>query len=176
MAAALPPAVREAVQRLVESAARPVVLIDGGAGSGKTTLAELLARHWPAPGPVQVVGQDDLYPGWGGLAAGSAAVPAVIGGDGYRRWDWQASRPDGWRPLDRDAALLVEGCGALTPAGRALAGLGIWVELDPVRRHRRALARDGALFAAHWDDWALQEAIHWQANRPWALADVVVPG
>lgn len=170
----LPAALETAVRRLVESASRPVVLIDGGAGSGKTTLAERIVQRWPGSGPVQTVSLDDLYPGWGGLAAGSAAAPALISGGGYRRWDWRASRPDGWRSLDPSQALVVEGCGALTPASRALAGLAIWVELDAEQRRHRALARDGASFAAHWEDWAAQEAAHWQVNRPRELADLVV--
>ncbi len=176
MATAPPPAVLDAVRRLVESAARPVVLIDGGAGSGKTTLARRLVRHWPGSGAVQSVSLDDLYPGWSGLAAGSAAVPALVKGNGYRSWDWQASQPGGWRALDPSAALVVEGCGALTPTSREVAGLCIWVELDPARRRRRALARDGATFAAHWEEWARQEAEHWRKHRPWELADVVVGG
>lgn len=164
------------MRRLVDSAARPVVLIDGGAGSGKTTLAEMLAVHWPGGRGVQSVSLDDLYPGWGGLAVGSAAVPALITGKGYHRWDWHTSRPDGWRELDPTRALIVEGCGAISPASRPLAGLAVWLELDAEQRRHRALARDGAVFAAHWDDWAVQEAAHWQANRPWELADLIFRG
>lgn len=153
-----------------------MVLIDGGAGSGKTTLARSLADHWPGGGAVQVVGLDELYPGWGGLSAGSALVPGVITGSGFRTWDWVASRPGAWRTLDPSAPLVVEGCGALTTSSRPLAGLTIWLELDEATRRHRALARDGATFAAHWDDWAAQESAHWLADRPWELADLVLRG
>ncbi|PKQ23364.1 MAG: ATP-binding protein [Actinobacteria bacterium HGW-Actinobacteria-5] len=163
-----------ALERLVETDTRPVLLIDGGAGSGKTTLAESLAASWPGSGPVQVVGLDELYPGWGGLAAGSEAVPALITGTGFRTWDWAAGRPGAWRSLDPSAPLVVEGCGALTPASRALAGLALWLEVDQTTRRQRALARDGALFAAHWDDWAAQEAVHWLTDHPRDLADLVL--
>lgn len=163
-----------ALERLVETDARPVLLIDGGAGSGKTTLAESLAASWPGGGPVQVVGLDELYPGWGGLAAGSDAVPTLITGTGFRTWDWAAGRPGAWRSLDPTEPLVVEGCGALTPASRALAGLALWLEVDQATRRRRALARDGAVFAAHWDDWAAQEAVHWLTDHPRDLADLVL--
>lgn len=168
------PRVADAVRRLVEQSARPVLLIDGGAGSGKTTLAQQLARDWPATRGAQLVSLDDLYPGWGGLAAGSAAVPGLITGDGYRSWDWGRSSPGPWRRIDRGRALVVEGCGAITPASAALAGLTIWVELDAAQRRHRALARDGATFAVHWDDWAAQEAAHWLVDRPRDLADLMV--
>lgn len=162
----------DAVAGLVASGRRPVVLIDGGAGSGKTTLAQDLAATWP--GPVQVVGLDELYPGWHGLASAAAAVPGLITGTGFTAWDWAGDRPGPWRALDPRVALVVEGCGALTPSSRPLAGLAVWLELDEQTRKQRALARDGAVFAAHWDEWAAQEADHWRADRPWELADVVL--
>ena len=150
-----------------------MVLIDGGAGSGKTTLAASLAASWPGDG-VQLVGLDEVYPGWHGLAPAAAAVPELISGDGFTTWDWQQDRPGQWRALDPAVALIVEGCGALTPASRELAGLAIWLELDAATRRARALARDGELFAAHWEEWAEQEAAHWRADHPRELAHLIV--
>jgi hypothetical protein len=172
--APLPARLAEALQQLAATEQRPVVLIDGGAGSGKTTLARRVARHWPGPGGVELVSLDELYPGWGGLAAGARAVPDLIRGHGFQTWDWARNAPGGWRELDPSRALIVEGCGALTPASRALAGLGIWIELDEATRRQRALARDGAEFAAHWDEWAEQEAAHWLADHPRDLADLLL--
>lgn len=162
---------------LIERASRgrrPVVLIDGGSGSGKTTLAGILALGWP--GPVRVVHLDDLYPGWSGLAAGSAAVARDVlreAGPGYRRWDWQRSEAAEWVPLDPRAPLIIEGCGTLTAANRRAATFGIWCELDAGERRRRALARDPDTFPPHWDEWEAQEAEHWRHHRPWELADTV---
>jgi hypothetical protein len=169
-----PAALAEALRTLTQTHARPVVVIDGGAGAGKSTLARQLAAHWPTPGAVQVVSLDELYPGWGGLAAASLAVPDLIRGTGFHAWDWDRNAPGAFRPLDPAAALIVEGCGALTPASRALAGLAIWIELDEATRRTRALDRDGAEFEGHWDEWAAQEAAHWRDDRPWELADLTV--
>ena len=170
-----PPAVvAAALHALAESSARPVVLIDGGAGSGKTTLARQLADHWPTADVVQVVSLDELYPGWGGLAAGASAVPDLIRGGGFRTWDWRRNAPGDWRRLDPARPLVVEGCGAITAASKALAGLAVWLELDEAARRHRALARDGAEFAAHWDDWAAQEALHWSSDKPRELADLIL--
>ncbi len=160
------------VSDLVTSGRRPVVLIDGGAGSGKTTLADALAAAWP--GTVQVVGLDAVYPGWNGLASAAAAVPHLIRGSGFTTWDWHRDRPGAWRPLDAGVGLIVEGCGALTPSSKPLAGLSVWLEVDEPTRRRRALARDGEVFAAHWDEWAAQEAAHWRADHPRELADIVI--
>jgi uridine kinase len=152
-----------------------VVLIDGGAGSGKTTLAAQLAESWPGIGPA-VVSLDEFYPGWQGLAAGAMLVPEVITGDSFLTWDWTAGRPGVVRELDRTAPLIVEGCGAITPGSRALATVSIWLEQPAHTRRERALARDGEMFAPHWDQWAAQEADHWRRNRPWELADFVLTG
>jgi uridine kinase len=152
---------------------RPVVLIDGGAGAGKTTLAAELVASWPGERP-QLVSLDELYPGWDGLAAASAMVPQLITGTGFRRWDWAASAPGPWRELDGSRALVIEGCGAITPASAALADLTVWLEVPTAQRKARALARDGEAFAAHWDEWAAQEAEHWRAGHPADLADLVI--
>ena len=152
---------------------RAVVLIDGGAGSGKTTLGHQLSDSWR--GPVQLVSLDDVYPGWSGLAGGSDAVHASIlraRRPGYRRWDWALSARAEWVPLEPDRALIIEGCGALTPRSSALATLRIWCDLDADTRRDRAVARDGETLARHWDDWAAQEAEHWSRHRPWELADL----
>jgi hypothetical protein len=169
-----PVALAEALRTLTGTAARPVVLIDGGAGAGKSTLARRLGKHWPGPGGVQVVSLDELYPGWGGLATASQAVPDLIRGTGFTTWDWLRNAPGANRAMDPAVALIVEGCGALTPASRSLAGLAVWIELDEATRRDRALARDGAGFAAHWEEWAAQEAAHWHADRPWELADLIL--
>jgi hypothetical protein len=154
---------------------RPVVLIDGGSGAGKTSLGRRLA---PALG-AQLVSLDDIYPGWDGLEAGSAAVVADVlrsGDPGWRGWDWASERPGGWHPLDPVRPLVVEGCGALSRAARRRATLGIWVELDAEERRRRALARDGDAYAPHWDRWARQEAAFAAREHPHLRADVTWPG
>lgn len=153
---------------------RLVLLVDGGSGSGKSVLTSGFVRAWPRD--VQVVTLDDVYPGWDGLAAASAAVPGMIAGErpGYRRWDWVRSRPAEWVELDPRADVVVEGCGALTPESARLATFRVWCSLDPGARKRRALERDGELFRPHWDDWERQERHHWRAHRPMGLADVVV--
>jgi len=152
---------------------RRIVLIDGGSGSGKTDLAARLA---PAMG-AQLVRLDDLYPGWDGLDAGSVMVYSdVLRASRWRRWDWVTGGPAEWHDLDSHLPLVIEGCGALSRASRALAGYGIWVELDEPTRKARALARDGDAYAPHWDRWAEQERVFFARERPDLLADLILMG
>jgi uridine kinase len=153
-----------------------VLLIDGRSGSGKTELARLIADDWPG---AQLVRLDDLYPGWGGLEAGSAHVhDEILAAERprWQRWDWAASALAQWHDLDPARPLVIEGAGVLTRRNRALAGLAVWVELDEPTRKTRALARDGATYAPHWEDWAAQETRFIARENPVALADVVVDG
>ncbi|GAA4266875.1 hypothetical protein [Frondihabitans peucedani] len=160
-------------QRL--AARRPVVLIDGRSGSGKTTLGEALA---PLVGDAQLVGLDDVYPGWHGLAAASEAVVTTIlrpAEPGYRRWDWELAEASTWRSLDPSRPLVVEGAGSLTPASSALATFRIWVELDEETRRTRVAGRsDADAYAPWWRMWAEQEDHHLRVADPRSLADVVV--
>lgn len=152
--------------------ARLVVLIDGRSGTGKTTLGNAVASRLGA----QIVHLDDLYPGWDGLRAASMAVVTdVLGGpSGYRRWDWTDSKPDGWTAVDPRLPVVVEGCGALSRRSAPLASLRVWLEADDAIRWARAIGRDGEVFAREWERWAAQEAGFIAAERPAALADVVV--
>jgi uridine kinase len=160
--------------RAVAAADRPVVLIDGGAGSGKSTLAAEIAEQWPTSLTPQVVCTDQFCPGWDGLAVAAARVPQVITTGEFVEWDWLADAPGEPRLLDPRRPLIVEGCGAITPASRELATLAIWLDAPEDLRRERALARDGEVFAPHWQQWAVQEQRHWQAGKPWELADLVI--
>lgn len=159
--------------RARNGADRRVVLMDGGSGAGKTSLATRLADELGA----QLVSLDAVYPGWHGLAAAQRLVPSIIAGKGHPIWDWQADRPveGGWVDVPFARDLVIEGCGALTPDSAALASATIWCELDAETRKRRALDRDGDAFAPWWDTWADQEHLHWRAHRPWELAHLVLP-
>lgn len=156
-----------------------VTLVDGRSGSGKTTWATALARRTGA----RLLSLDEVYPGWDGLEAAEAHVidhvlaPLAEGRDGrYRTWDWARARPGEWRAVDAALPLVVEGCGALSPASRSLAHHGVWIELDDAARRARAIARDGEPFAREWERWARQEEWHARLHDPRGCADEVVDG
>ena len=142
-----------------------ITLIDGRSGSGKTELAREFAD-------AQVVHLDDVYPGWGGLDAASAAVPGILADHRWQRWDWASGRPGEWHELDPALPIVIEGVGAISRASVGLADRAIWLELDADTRWRRALEREPD-FAQHWDDWAAQEEAFIARENPVALATEV---
>lgn len=164
----------EIVEHLDDAA---TVLVDGRSGSGKSTLATQLHNAWS--GSV-VVRLDDIYPGWDGLfwavdhVHQSLLAPRAAGEAGrWRSWDWAGEVPGDWHRVECGQRLIVEGTGALTPAGRRLADLGIWVDADDEVRKRRALRRDGDLYRPHWDRWAAQEEEFVTCYRPRRCADLI---
>lgn len=163
----------------------PIVLIDGFSGAGKTTLATSLVAEWTSRGgaPVQLLQLERVYPGWDGLAAAAEHVlKHVLGAlrDGdpgrWRQWDWEADAPGAWNGVDGRLPLVIEGVGSLSGRSRALADLGVWIELDAASRKIRALARDGDTFAPHWERWARQERDFAQRERPREHADLILDG
>lgn len=91
----------------------------------------------------------------------------------WRQWDWATAAPSSWHIVEPGQRLIVEGIGALTPATRALADLGIWVDADDAERKRRALERDGDTYRPHWDRWAAQEDEFINRFQPRACADLI---
>ena len=161
--------------------------VDGPSGSGKTTFAAGLAHALAEAGThSEVVHLDDVYPGWDGL---DAVVPLLVGHllgplaagkpVALPTWDWAADVP---RPARHVAALgppappvvVVEGAGSGAAPCRPYLTLLVWLDApEPVRR-ARALARDGAAYAPHWEHWARQERAHFARERTAEKAEVVV--
>lgn len=156
---------------------RPLVLIDGRSGAGKTQWATERARE----SGLAVLSLDDIYPGWDGLDAGAfrafrdGIVPWARGEVGrLRTWDWSTGEPGGWLELDPGAGLIIEGCGALSGRSSPYATKRYWIEAEAQRRHRRVIERDGDTSAAHWRRWALQEDRFYAIHRSRDLADQVI--
>ncbi|QNA92569.1 MULTISPECIES: hypothetical protein [unclassified Microbacterium] len=163
------------------AAANPVVLIDGGSGAGKSSLAARLVRRWPVLGNVQLIALDSLYPGWDGLDDGAERALQWIlrpHGRGYlgtwRRWDWAAQEEAESHAVDPALGVIVEGSGILRPSTAGLADVRVWVESGEESRKARALARDGDTYRPHWDRWAAQERRHIERDDPRSLATRIV--
>ncbi len=150
---------------------KPLILaLDGRSGTGKTHLSLQLAA-WVRDGglhgelySVDVLHLDELYPGWTGLAAGletytQQVLPALVrdGSATWTPWNWHTSRHDAPRALGPADIIIIEGVGAGHPAARPFLAGTLTLTLETATRKERALARDGATYAPHWDTWAAQE-------------------
>ncbi len=183
-------AITKQVVSLVDKSPTPIIVIDGRAASGKSSLAAALKNVLfkeleQAP---RVVHMDDLYPGWEGLQLGSFYLnqqilqPLSLGKAAHwQLWDWelnQRGRGDepgnGWREFEGGTPLIIEGCGALSRVSSELADFRIWIEADQQLRHQRWLERDGEKFNEFWNIWAAQEDEFYQQEKSRQLADLVI--
>ena len=183
-------AITKQVVSLVDKNPTPIILIDGRAASGKSSLAAslknvLFKELEQAP---RLIHMDDLYPGWEGLLLGAGYLNQQILGPlkagktaHWQLWDWQkgergnADEPgNGWREFDGGTPLIVEGCGSLSRVSSELADYRIWIEAPQDVRHTRWLERDGEKFNDFWHIWAAQEDEFYQQEKSKSLADLVI--
>jgi ribose 1,5-bisphosphokinase PhnN len=156
-----------------------LVVVDGPAGSGKTTFADRLAAELDdAP----VIHLDDLYAGWTldgvvdrlrdqvlePLAAGRAAR--------FLAYDWAAGEFAVPTTVPVAGVLVVEGCGAAARAVDDVVSIRVWVQAPPEVCAERWAARGGAAMTAFQPDWARAEAVVFAREDTRAWADVRVDG
>jgi energy-coupling factor transporter ATP-binding protein EcfA2 len=174
---------------LLQSKPAPIVLIDGRAGSGKSTFARLLQDQvfQETKQSPKVIHMDDLYPGWEGLAQGSLYIvenilkPIELTGKAqWQRWDWAkdkrggADPGNGWRAFDGENMLIIEGCGSVTAQSTEIADLTIWIEADRQTRRQRFEARDRGVFSNYWNSWSAQEDEFFQEQRSDQLCELII--
>ncbi|MFM1995419.1 MAG: hypothetical protein RLZZ610_936 [Actinomycetota bacterium] len=159
----------------------PIVLIDGRAGSGKSTFADKLQQQLFREGESapRVIHMDNIYEGWGGLSLGSDYLVRSILNPLARKetaswqdWSWVRNERSSWREFSGGTPLIVEGCGALSERSKEHAYLSLWLEASEETRRQRWLERERHL--DKFDFWAAQELDFYAREKSKSLADRVI--
>ncbi len=157
------------VTRLTEESlvlSNPIIVIDGRAGSGKSTFASKLQNQLFIEGESapRIIHMDDLYLGWDGLNEGVSYLQRMIltplltkGSASWQEYNWDLSARDTWREFSFGTPLIIEGCGSLNTFTKDITSLTLWLEVDEETRRERWRLRDGEKFMPFWDQWAAQE-------------------
>ncbi|WP_062207687.1 (d)CMP kinase [Demequina oxidasica] len=156
-----------------------LLLIDGPAGSGKTTLAGRLGKALDA----QVVHGDDIYEGWSGLdtmwpTLGEQILEPLARGEeaSFAAWDWHASRRGAVIDVPATPFLIIEGVGVAQRAARPFASLVLYVEAPWSERLRRGIQRDGEAMRDDWERWQVLELIHHDVQQTRAGSHIEIDG
>jgi len=157
-----------------------IILIDGPAGSGKTTLATKLQGELNC----QVVHLDDIYDGWNNALSQTlsdkllALVDSFLKGESFdlEIYNWHESKFDSSISIMPAPHLIIEGVGAGQSAIRQLAATLYWVEADPGVALQRVLDRDESVpeIEALMQRWRISEAKHFEAERTREFADFII--
>ena len=159
----------------------PIILIDGKAGSGKSTFAEKLQQQLFRDGESapRVIHMDNIFEGWEGLSLGSDYLVRFILNPLARKetaswqdWSWVKNERSSWREFSGGTPLIVEGCGALTERSKEHAYLSLWLEASEQTRRERWLTRERHL--DKFDFWAAQELDFYAREKSQSLADLVI--
>ena len=175
-----------ALAKRVESSAPALgstrlLLIDGPAGAGKTTLAQHLSRVLSADAPIQTLHGDDMYEGWAGLPRladvliDQVIAPLAVGMPGvFRKWDWHAGKRGDQVIVSPRSVLIIEGVGVAMEAARIHASLVVWVEAPADVCLERGIVRDGEALRDEWVQWQQVEQREFDREGTRAAADVVI--
>lgn len=158
-----------------------LLLIDGPAGSGKTTAANSLALIMKAP----VVHLDSIYDGWENALSDYLISnlhrwildPIRAGGLGrFQRYDWHESQYLEWVEIPKSDTLIIEGVGAGSRSFRKFCSLLIWVEVSAELGLARVLNRDGAHLVDQMIKWQASELDWHQKEQTKESADLLIDG
>jgi uridine kinase len=159
----------------------PIVIIDGRAGSGKSTFAESLQQQLFRHGESapRVIHMDNIFEGWEGLSLGSDYLVRFILQPLARRetaswqdWSWVKNQRSSWREFSGGTPLIVEGCGSLSERSKEHADIAIWLEASEETRRERWIQRERHL--DKFDFWAAQELDFYAREKSQSLADLVI--
>jgi len=165
-------------------AAKPILIgIEGFGGSGKTTVADILAGRL---GDAYVVHIDDFIvkekitdPSWdtGGFdrkrLEEQVLKPATSGrAITYQKLIWQSNTLSDYVTIPQSKYLIVEGISSYHPDIRDYYDYTLWVDTPMAIAKERGHARDGSNENAdHWDLWTENDRRYQQKYHPEQAAD-----
>lgn len=177
------------IEELLLSKGRVCVAIDGGAATGKTTLASLLAEKYGG----EIVNMDDFFlrpeqrtperfAEAGGNFDRERFLEEVIPFMGkreafsYRVFDCSRMCLNGKAEISAAPLVIVEGSYSHHPTFAACFDLRVFLRLDEEERKRRIIARNGERSETFFTRWIPLENRYFETFEIEKKADIVIRG
>lgn len=159
-----------------------IVVIDGPAGSGKTTLAKSLSgllENCP------IIHMDEIYEGWENALSPKTSqdlVEWIINplledkSIEYLKYDWHLEQRIEKVVINNFKVMIIEGVGASVSEISKHACLKLWIEVNEETGINRVLTRDGLQIQEQMKKWQSQESKFFIENNSKENSDIWIDG
>lgn len=159
-----------------------IVVIDGPAGSGKTTLAKSLSgllENCP------IIHMDEIYEGWENALSPKTSqdlVEWIINplledkSIEYLKYDWHLEQRIEKVVINNSKVMIIEGVGASVSEISKHACLKLWIEVNEETGINRVLTRDGLQIQEQMKKWQSQESKFFIENNSKENSDIWIDG
>jgi uridine kinase len=176
----------ELVDKINESSKKcgqtKIIVIDGPAGSGKTTLAKSLSgllENCP------IIHMDEIYDGWENALSPKTSqdlVEWVINpllesrSIEFVKYDWYLEKRIEKVVINLPKVLIIEGVGSSSFEISKHASLKLWIEVNKETGINRVLTRDGQQIQEQMKKWQSQESKFFIENNSKENSDIWIDG
>ena len=159
-----------------------IIVIDGPAGSGKTTLAKSLSgllENCP------IIHMDEIYDGWENALSPKTSqdlVEWVINplleskSIEFVKYDWYLEKRIEKVVINLPKVLIIEGVGSSSFEISKYASLKLWIEVNKETGINRVLTRDGQQIQEQMKKWQSQESKFFIENNSKENSDIWIDG
>lgn len=159
-----------------------IVVIDGPAGSGKTTLAKSLSgllENCP------VIHMDEIYDGWENALSPKTfsdltnwIIKPLLENKSivFTKYDWHLEKRNEKVVINLPKVLIIEGVGSSSSEISEHACLKLWIEVNKEIGISRVLTRDGLQIEEQMKKWQTQESKFFIENNSKENSDIWIDG
>jgi uridine kinase len=159
-----------------------IVVIDGPAGSGKTTLAKSLSRLFEN---CPIIHMDEIYEGWENALLQKTSndltdwiINPLLESKTieFIKYDWNLEKRIEKVVINLTNVLIIEGVGSSSFDISKHACLKLWIEVDKDTGINRVLTRDGQQIQEQMKKWQSQESKFFIENNSKENSDIWIDG